>query len=583
MILKLDMMKAYERVSWQAQLRVLNKFGFGIKWVKWIKACISTARFSVILNGSPCGFFASSRGLRQGDPLSPFLFIILAEALSRAILRARESGTWKGIYIPHMAASHTYCLFADDTLLFGKATMGEAKSKLSRFWGFSVGQFPCKYLGILFFTGSKKHNFWECTSGAIYSRILSWSHKWLTFSGKIVLIRAVLNVIPIYLLSILKDPKKTVVALHSTLRSFIWNDNVNKKGGIPLLAWDRVCAPRDKGGARVKDLGLSWLIHNGHKARFWDEVWNGFPALSSLRDWSPLMSILKSSWGIFVADYFFVDSSSLLPVARWKSIDSLPMDQDIKSAFVDELKKHPLLFSEKDDELIWTYSKSGEYSVKEGYNDLSSDVKREDLPYKLFWHATCLPKVGAFAWLAVQDIILTGMRLDRLGCFLAEIPSRFLTICMDVLLDYTIIRALFDAYFHSYFYTADDLDSALSFYHFEFGNFEYGGFLTCSQLLSSGWHGELLSIIRHGLISNLYDDTLFALVALLDHVLPDCLVAAVNIFSSIHFLLDSMHAAMSSPTSVLPIQMVPPAVLIDVDTPPSSPPLESTSSWYLNS
>lgn len=294
-----------------------------------------------------------------------------------------------------------------------------------------------------------------------------------------MLIKVVLNVVPIYMLSILKDPKKTVVALHLGLRYFIWNDNVNMKGRIPLLAWDRVCAPRDKGGAGVKDLGkqnlalgaklswnlykqpsskwasifsakyltnysreaifttsslpkgsviwnfmveyrsvifpgLSWLIHNGRKARFWEEVWNGFPALSSLRDWSPLISFLKSSWCIFVDDYFFVDSSGLLLVVRWKSIDSLLVDQDIKSAFVDELRKCPLIFSEKDDEIIWTYSKSGEYSVKEGYNYLSSDVTREDLPYKLFWHAACLPKVGAFAWLAVQDRILISMRLDRL-------------------------------------------------------------------------------------------------------------------------------------------------------------------------
>ncbi|XP_059076664.1 uncharacterized protein LOC131875943 [Cryptomeria japonica] len=91
------------------------------------------------------------------------------------------------------------------------------------------------------------------------------------------------------------------------------------------------------------------------------------------------------------------------------------MDPDIKTAFVDELKKCPLLFSKKDDELIWTNSKSGEYSVKEGYNFLSLDVKRDDLPFKLFWHAACLPKAGAFAWLVVQDRILIGMRLDRLG------------------------------------------------------------------------------------------------------------------------------------------------------------------------
>lgn len=172
--------------------------------------------------------------------------------------------------------------------------------------------------------------------------------------------------------------------------------------------------------------------------------------------------------------------------------------------------------------------------------------------------------------------------MESSSCSLTDIASHFLTICMDVLLDSAMVRALFDAYFHSHFYTVDDLDSALSNYHFEFGNFEYGGFLSHSQLLSSGWHWELLSILRNGLISNLYDDTFFAMVALLDHVSPDCLAAAVNLFSGIHFLLESMHVVLSSPTSIFPIQMVPPVVLIDVDTPASSPPLESTSSWYLN-
>ncbi|XP_059068884.1 uncharacterized protein LOC131859306 [Cryptomeria japonica] len=129
------------------------------------------------------------------------------------------------------------------------------QSRLSCFWGFSVGQFPCKYLGLPFFTGLEKHNFWERISGAISSRILPWSHKWLTFSGKIVLIRVVLNAVPIYLLSVLKASNKSMVSLRLVLRSFLWNDNVNKKCRIPLLAWDRVCAHRDKGGARVKDLG----------------------------------------------------------------------------------------------------------------------------------------------------------------------------------------------------------------------------------------------------------------------------------------------------------------------------------------
>lgn len=97
MILKLDMMKAYDRVEWKALKIVLVRLGFSLAWIKWIMVCISLARFSVLINGSPYGFFHSSRGLRQGDPLSHFLFILLAKALSRAIGTAQENNLWKGI------------------------------------------------------------------------------------------------------------------------------------------------------------------------------------------------------------------------------------------------------------------------------------------------------------------------------------------------------------------------------------------------------------------------------------------------------------------------------------------------------
>lgn len=84
-IIKLDMMKACDRVDWEFLNKVLRKFGFKGKWCRWIRSCLSGAKFFVILNGSPTDFFATSQGVRQGDPLSPFLFIIMDEALRRFI------------------------------------------------------------------------------------------------------------------------------------------------------------------------------------------------------------------------------------------------------------------------------------------------------------------------------------------------------------------------------------------------------------------------------------------------------------------------------------------------------------------
>ena len=118
---KLDMEKAYDHVSWKFLLVVVKKMGFGERRIKWIEWCISTVRFSVLINGSPSGFFQSSRGLRQGDPISPYLFVITMEVFSCLLRRAISGGFlsgWRvrgrggeGILISHL-------LFADDILVF---------------------------------------------------------------------------------------------------------------------------------------------------------------------------------------------------------------------------------------------------------------------------------------------------------------------------------------------------------------------------------------------------------------------------------------------------------------------------------
>jgi hypothetical protein len=92
LLCKLDMEKAYDHVSWDFLLYMLRRCGFGQKWCSWIAYCISTASFSVLINGSPVGFFNSSREVRQGDPLSPFLFVIVMEAFSRMVKALVEQG-----------------------------------------------------------------------------------------------------------------------------------------------------------------------------------------------------------------------------------------------------------------------------------------------------------------------------------------------------------------------------------------------------------------------------------------------------------------------------------------------------------
>jgi hypothetical protein len=88
----MDLEKAYDHVNWDFLLYMMRRCGFGGKWCSWIAHCISSVRFSVLVSSSPNGFFSSSRGLRQGDPLSPLLFVFVMEALSRMIFCCDQWG-----------------------------------------------------------------------------------------------------------------------------------------------------------------------------------------------------------------------------------------------------------------------------------------------------------------------------------------------------------------------------------------------------------------------------------------------------------------------------------------------------------
>ena len=97
LICKLDVEKAFDNVNWNFLLQMLERSGFSAKWRQWILFCLFTVRFSILINGSPCGFFGSTRGLRQGDPLSPLLFVLVMEALGRMLDKAVHEGRMSGL------------------------------------------------------------------------------------------------------------------------------------------------------------------------------------------------------------------------------------------------------------------------------------------------------------------------------------------------------------------------------------------------------------------------------------------------------------------------------------------------------
>jgi hypothetical protein len=206
MALKLDMEKAFDSMEWDFILKILHLMGFHPTWIQWIKQCITTSSFSILLDGAPFGKFFPTRGLRQGDPLSPFLFILGSEILSRLIAREENLGLMHGIKMARNCPPISHLLFADDVIIFSRANVNEAEvvlnclntysswsgqrinmSKSAVFFSrncrsnskaainriLNLAQIPAcsKYLGIPLFMHRKKHDSFVELKDRIFAKI----------------------------------------------------------------------------------------------------------------------------------------------------------------------------------------------------------------------------------------------------------------------------------------------------------------------------------------------------------------------------------------------------------------------------
>ena len=99
MMIKIDIVKAYDKLSWKYMDKMLEAFGFSPKWVEWVMSLVMTPFFNILLNRSPSKVFQPSRGIRQGDPLSPFLFILMAEGMSHLVQTQAGNGELRGLKV----------------------------------------------------------------------------------------------------------------------------------------------------------------------------------------------------------------------------------------------------------------------------------------------------------------------------------------------------------------------------------------------------------------------------------------------------------------------------------------------------
>ncbi|GKC54293.1 RNA-directed DNA polymerase, eukaryota, reverse transcriptase zinc-binding domain protein [Tanacetum coccineum] len=150
LIFKVDFEKSFDSVSWKYLDFVLHRLGFGSKWHSWIRACLHLSRASILVNGSPTSEFSIKRGLRQGDPLSPFLFILVMEGLHCALSTAVSSNLIHGINLgsPDLTLSHLF--YGDDVIINTEwnPVSDDEVSNMARNSGCAMRSFPFTYLGL---------------------------------------------------------------------------------------------------------------------------------------------------------------------------------------------------------------------------------------------------------------------------------------------------------------------------------------------------------------------------------------------------------------------------------------------------
>ncbi|GKV30974.1 hypothetical protein SLEP1_g39727 [Rubroshorea leprosula] len=227
-IFKADFEKAYDCVDWNFLDWMMEQMGFGMRWRKWIHECLSTTRMSILINGSLTKEFSVGKGLRQGDPLSPFLFLLVGEGLCGMVRKAEAEGLFKGVKIGEGGMVLSLLQFADDTVFMGKA---------------EIGTMPFIYLSLLVGGISGRKKFWVSVLDRFWNKLAAWKRTLLSFGVKIQ-------------------------------RDFFW-------GGATLerkIAWKDIVGV-GSGSERLGLMlgkGFKWEIGDGSRVAFWDDKAHGY-------------------------------------------------------------------------------------------------------------------------------------------------------------------------------------------------------------------------------------------------------------------------------------------------------------------
>ena len=307
-MLKVDLRKAFDSVRWDFILATLRAIAVPESYISLISECLSTASFTIAVNGIAGGFFKSSKGIRQGDPLSPYLFVLAMEGLSRLLLARYESESI-GFHPNTNSLKISHLMFADDVMIFFDGTanslhgiseclddfaswsglhMNPSKTELFTSglelsesaaiaaYAFPVGQLPIRYLGLPLMSRKLKISEYSPLMLKLTARFQAWSAKALSFPGRLQLLKTVIFGTVNFWISAFILPKGCIKSIEALSARFLWSGSLDKRG-IAKMSWKTVCLPKEEGG-----LGLRSLV-----------VWNQVLCLRFI--WR-LLSKAKSLW-----------------------------------------------------------------------------------------------------------------------------------------------------------------------------------------------------------------------------------------------------------------------------------------------
>ncbi|GJW47023.1 RNA-directed DNA polymerase, eukaryota [Tanacetum coccineum] len=470
MIFKADFEKAFDSVRWDYLDGILSNFGFGAKWRGWIQGCLNSAKGSILVNGSPSSEFTFHKGLKQGDPLSPFLFILVMESLHISFNNILNARFFKGIRINEsLILSHLF--YADDAIfigtwdkanvismvhmlncffmasglkinilkskLMGIGTTQEEVNSAAKIIGCSTFSTPFKYLGVKVGSSSSRSKFWDEVISKVSSRLSKWKAKSLSIEGRFTLIKSVLTSLPLYFMSIYKAPMGVLHKLESIRRRF-FNGVDNNERKINMIGWKKNLAAKRKGGLGVSSffaynraLLFKWVWRfRSDQISLWsrliraihgDDIINTDPwfADSPLINSFPMLFALECNKNASVAD-------KLHDISMSHSFRRSPrggVEEEQYRSLVD--KVNSVVLSNTSDRWVWSIDSSGDFSVKSA-RSLIDDFILPAVGSPTRWVKAVPIKINILAWKVCLDRLPTRLNLSLRGI---DIPSISCPIC----------------------------------------------------------------------------------------------------------------------------------------------------------